>query len=247
VFEITVDNSNKIVAIVSGGLDSSTMLWHLASQDYNVLEVLTFNYGQRHSKETTFAKQIVTRFQEKFGPVHHQIVDITSIGNLIAKGSLTGKEDVPHDMYTSETQRSTIVPNRNMIFLSIAAGRALTIGANYIGYAAHASDYSVYPDCRPEFIEQMDKVIQLGNLWDSIHLVAPFQHKTKANIVQIGHDLHVPYEMTWSCYEGLDRPCLECGTCVERAEAFSQNNLIDPTLTKDEWRQALQHLNSYSA
>ncbi|MHA2253134.1 MAG: 7-cyano-7-deazaguanine synthase QueC [Candidatus Kariarchaeaceae archaeon] len=227
-----------IKQIISGGLDSTAMLWYLASEGYDILEAITFNYGQRHRIETQYATKIIDQFQETFTLVAHQIVDISSIGNLIAKGSLTGSNEVPHDMYDSENQRVTVVPNRNMIFISIATGRAVTLGANYVGYAAHASDYSVYPDCRPDFIEQLDKAIYLGNLWDPVNLIAPFQNKSKTDIVTLGLQLNVPFELTWSCYEGLARPCLKCGTCLERTEAFQNNNTRDPALSEEEWKEA---------
>ncbi len=129
-----------IIVILSGGLDSSTMLWDLQSTGYKIKEILTFNYGQRHRKEIEYANKIVKEFNRSFYEVNHQIVDMTNIGKLIAKGSLTGNAAVPHESYDTESQRITIVPNRNMIFLSIAAGRAISIGADLIGDAAHSSD-----------------------------------------------------------------------------------------------------------
>jgi 7-cyano-7-deazaguanine synthase len=229
----------SIVAILSGGLDSTTMLWHLANSGFRIREIITFNYAQRHSKEVQNAIEVGKRFTTEFYPVNHEIVDLSNIGKLIAKGSLTGSDPVPHETYDSESQRVTIVPNRNMIFLSIAAGRAISIGAKHIGYAAHSSDYSVYPDCRPEFIEQMDKALHQGNLWDPVKLVAPFQHESKADVVQHGFELNVPFELTWSCYEGKDQPCLECGTCLERTEAFIKNDTTDPALNDQEWERAI--------
>ena len=184
-------------------------------------------------------------FTSKFYPVDHQIIDMTNIGELIAKGSLTGDEAVPHESYDAKSQRITIVPNRNMIFLSIAAGRAISIGAESIGYAAHSSDYSVYPDCRPEFIEQMNKALYQGNLWDPVQLVAPFQHKSKIEVTKRGIELGVPFELTWSCYEGKEKPCLECGTCLERTEAFVKNDSKDPALNNEDWDIAIDLMNKH--
>ena len=155
------------------------MLWYLKTQGYVIPEVITFKYGQKHQTEVEYAKNLLQVYFTKFEKISHSIVDISSIGQLIAKGALTGDEEVPHDMYDSENQRVTIVPNRNMILLSIAAGRAITLDIKEIGYAAHKSDFSVYPDCRPEFIDALDKALVLGNLWDPVNLVAPFQHKSK--------------------------------------------------------------------
>ena len=240
-------NQKTIVAILSGGLDSSTMLWHLQSIGYHIKEILTFNYGQRHTKEVENAEKIGEIFSSRFYKIDHQIVDITNIGKLIAKGSLTGIDSVPHETYDAESQRITIVPNRNMIFLSIAAGRAISIGANSIGYAAHSSDYSVYPDCRPEFIELMNKTLLEGNLWNPVLLVAPFQHQTKAEVVKRGLKLNVPFEFTWSCYEGQEEPCLECGTCQERTEAFMKNDNRDPALNDEKWKKAIELVKKHVA
>ncbi|OLS28831.1 MAG: 7-cyano-7-deazaguanine synthase [Candidatus Heimdallarchaeota archaeon LC_2] len=232
-----------IIAILSGGLDSTTMLWNLQNTGYLIKEIITFNYGQRHDKEIENAKLIVKEFNNSFYEVNHQIIDMTNIGKLIAKGSLTGGEDVPHETYDSESQRITIVPNRNMIFLSIAAGRAISIGSKYIGYAAHSSDYSVYPDCRPEFIELMNKALYQGNLWNPVELIAPFQFISKIDVVEIGLKLNVPFYLTWSCYEGENEPCLQCGTCLERTEAFINNKIKDPAISEEKWELAVNYFN----
>lgn len=235
------------MAIVSGGVDSTTLLWFLSSSGHKISEILTFNYGQRHLKEIENAIKIAKLFEEHIKyKVEHQIVDISNIGNLISTGALTGDETIPHDTYDSENQRVTIVPNRNAILLNIAAGRAVAIKSNYIAYAAHNSDYSVYPDCRPEFIEQMDKAIHLGNLWTPVNILAPFVDMTKIDVVKVGLKLGVPYKETWSCYEGDNRPCLQCGTCVERTEAFQENGIPDPALSSEEWVKAIQYLKTYS-
>ncbi|MHA2502232.1 MAG: 7-cyano-7-deazaguanine synthase QueC [Candidatus Kariarchaeaceae archaeon] len=235
---MTVEVENA-VAIISGGLDSSTMLWDLHAKGIKITEALSFDYGQRHKKELDHVKKIVKRFSEQYYELGHRIVDVSSINELIAKGSLTGGEDVPKEMYDTKTQRVTIVPNRNMIFISIAAGRAVTVGASHVAYAAHASDHEVYPDCRPEFIEALDKALYQGNLWDPVYLYAPFQQMTKGDVVRRGIEIGVPFELSWSCYEGRERPCLECGTCLERTESFMQNDTRDPALTEDEWSEAL--------
>ncbi|MCQ4153726.1 MAG: 7-cyano-7-deazaguanine synthase QueC, partial [Archaeoglobi archaeon] len=220
----------KAVLIFSGGLDSSTLLYHLLSKGYEVSAV-TFIYGQKHSKEIEFAKKLVEKAKE-IGKLDHRIVDISSIHDLISFGAITGNEKVPEGFYTEESQKVTIVPNRNMILLSIAAGYAVKIGAKEVYYAAHRSDYSIYPDCRKEFVKALDTAIYLGNLWNPVELKAPFIDKTKAEIVELGLRLKVPYEFTWSCYRGEERPCLSCGTCIERTEAFLLNGVRDPLLSE---------------
>ncbi len=244
---MSTDVSNKmIVPIVSGGIDSTVMLWYLKNNGANIVEAITFNYGQRHKKEINQARTIVEKFNDVFSEkVKHRIVDMSFLKELIATGALVGDADVPHEIYDSKTQRVTIVPNRNMIMLSIAAGRAVTIGADLVAYAAHASDYEVYPDCRPEFVQALDRALQLGNLWTPVGVIAPFVHNTKAEIVKLGIQLKVPFEYTWSCYEGNDRPCLECGTCLERTEAFLLNSAKDPALTDEEWKLAVELLEKH--
>ncbi|TDA27831.1 MAG: 7-cyano-7-deazaguanine synthase QueC [Archaeoglobi archaeon] len=229
----------KAVLIFSGGLDSSTLLYHLLSKGYEVSAV-TFIYGQKHSKEIEFAKKLVEKAKE-IGKLDHRIVDISSIHDLISFGAITGNEKVPEGFYTEESQKVTIVPNRNMILLSIAAGYAVKIGAKEVYYAAHRSDYSIYPDCRKEFVKALDTAIYLGNLWNPVELKAPFIDKTKAEIVELGLRLKVPYEFTWSCYRGEERPCLSCGTCIERTEAFLLNGVRDPLLSEKEWNRAVEN------
>ncbi|MDI9609865.1 MAG: 7-cyano-7-deazaguanine synthase QueC [Archaeoglobaceae archaeon] len=233
----------KAVLIFSGGVDSSTLLYYLLSKGYE-LSALTFIYGQRHSKEVEFAKKLTERARlvKNF---EHRIVDITSIHELISKGAITGDSRVPEGFYTEERQRATIVPNRNMILLSIAVGYAVKIGAKEVHYAAHKSDYSVYPDCRKEFVKAMDTAIYLGNLWNEVELRAPFIDMSKAEIVALGLKLGVPYELTWSCYRGEARPCLSCGTCVERTEAFLLNGARDPLLSEEEWKKAVEIYRSF--
>ncbi|MEM0089416.1 MAG: 7-cyano-7-deazaguanine synthase QueC [Archaeoglobaceae archaeon] len=228
----------KAVLILSGGIDSSTLLYYLLHQRYKVY-ALTFVYGQRHAKEVEFAKKIANE-AKKVGFVDHKIVDISAIRELISKGAITGSEDVPDGHYSEETQRSTIVPNRNMILLSIAVGYAVKLGAREVHYAAHKSDYSVYPDCRKEFVKALDTAIYLANIWEPVELKAPFVEMTKAEIVSLGLKLGVPYELTWSCYVGGERPCLKCGTCIERTEAFLLNNTKDPLLSDEEWKLAVE-------
>lgn len=227
----------KAVLILSGGIDSSTLLYYLINEGYHVY-ALTFNYGQKHSKEIEHAKLIVNDAKKR-GNVEHRIVDISSIHELISHGALTGDEDVPKAFYSEEVQKRTIVPNRNMILLSIAAGYAVKVNANEVYYAAHKSDYSIYPDCRKEFVKALDTAVYLGNIWTPVEIRAPFVDMTKDEIVKLGLKLQVPYELTWSCYMGNERPCLECGTCLERTEAFLMNNAKDPALSDEEWERAV--------
>jgi 7-cyano-7-deazaguanine synthase len=213
----------KAVVIVSGGLDSTTLLYWILKQGYD-LHALSFDYGQRHAKELEYAR----RTCEKLG-VNHRIIDLRSIHELL-KGSALTSDDVaiPEEHYSHESQKATIVPNRNAIMLNIAIGYAVSIGAEKVYYAAHYNDRAIYPDCRREFVQSMNKTIKLANENPRLEIIAPFLEKTKAEIVKLGSELGVPFEDTWSCYKGNERACGVCGTCRERIEAFQLNKLRDP-------------------
>ncbi|WP_457548706.1 7-cyano-7-deazaguanine synthase QueC [Archaeoglobus sp.] len=226
------------VLIMSGGIDSTTLLWYLMDR-YDDIHVLTFIYGQRHVREVEHAKVIVEKAREK-AKIYHKIADISCIHDLIAKGALTGDENIPEGFYTDDIQKVTIVPNRNMILLAVAVGYAVKVGEKEVYYAAHKSDYAIYPDCRKEFVKALDTAVYLATIFDPVEIKAPFVDMTKADVVKLGLKLGVPYELTWSCYRGEDRPCLKCGTCLERTEAFLMNGVNDPALSDEEWKKAVE-------
>lgn len=228
----------KSVVIFSGGMDSATLLWDQLTQG-NDVHALTFNYGQRHSHEMVYANDLIYKAREKFRgrKIVHEIVDISSIKKFIAQGALTGDEKVPEGHYEAESMKSTVVPNRNMIMLSIAAGYAIKEKADRLLYGAHGGDHAIYYDCRKEFVNAIGNAILLADQQELI-LDAPFIQITKTDIVRLGKRIGVPYENTWSCYKGGVRPCLKCGTCTERTEAFIEANMVDPALTKEEWEKA---------
>lgn len=214
---------DKAVVILSGGLDSTTLLYWVLNQGYDV-HALSFDYGQRHDKELRYARKSCA----KLG-VSHRVVDLRSLRELLGSSALTNPEvDVPEEHYSHETQKITVVPNRNAIMLNIAIGYAVTIGAEKVFYAAHYNDRAIYPDCRWEFVESISVTAKLGCDNPRLKVVAPFMHKTKAEIVGLGHELGVPFEDTWSCYKGGAKACGVCGTCRERIEAFQLNGLRDP-------------------
>ena len=214
----------KAVLILSGGVDSTTMLYDMLSAGYQV-HALTFNYAQRHKKEIDCARKITSLLN-----VPHEIVDLTCISGLLGDSALLGGKEVPKCHYTEEAARQTIVPNRNMIMLSIAAGYAEAHEIPEVFYAAHRNDSAIYPDCRAEFVDAMTPAIRLATAWHPVELRAPFINRTKAEIVELGIGLNVPYELTWSCYRGEEKPCRSCPTCVEREEAFALNKAIDPLI-----------------
>jgi len=212
----------KAILIFSGGLDSTTLLYKLLSDGYEV-EALTFNYGQRHKKEIDCAARIAGLLG-----VMHKVIDLSCIAGFLGDSALLGGKDVPKCHYTEDAARQTVVPNRNMIMLAVAAGYAEANEVGEVFYAAHRNDSTIYPDCRKEFVEALRPAISLATAWHPVELKAPFIDMTKAEIVRLGLSLKVPYEMTWSCYKGEERHCRECPTCIEREEAFALNRAKDP-------------------
>ncbi len=214
----------KTVLVYSGGMDSTTLLYTLLADARSTAGIkrkdevvaISFNYGQRHDKELKCAAKIC----KKLG-VPHVVIDVRSINKLMSGSSLTSKTiKVPHGHYEDQNMRSTVVPNRNMVFISLATAYAVSLKFDCIALAVHSGDHAIYPDCRPEFIKKVDAVTRIAN-YESIKVLAPFMNKSKTQIARIGRRLGVPFEETWTCYEGGARPCGKCGSCVERAEALS--------------------------
>jgi|TARA_B110000503_G_scaffold52664_1_gene84638 7-cyano-7-deazaguanine synthase len=214
--------SETIVVIFSGGMDSYTLLNRALKNDLQVSAV-TFNYGQRHAKEIEYAVSACVELN-----VPHKVIDITAINELLQGSSLTSNIDIPEGHYADETMRSTIVPNRNMILLSLAVGYAISIGAEKVFYGAHSGDHAIYPDCRPEFVEKMNNVCAIAN-YEPVEIVTPYLNYDKGEIVKDGLLMGLDYTKTWSCYNGKDMACGKCGACFERIEAFGCNNMSDPS------------------
>ena len=213
--------TQKVVVIYSGGMDSFTVLNKALQQGHEVY-ALSFDYGQRHVKELKVAAQVC----EKPG-VPHKIVDISAINQLIGGSSLTDDIDVPEGHYEEESMKSTIVPNRNMILLSLAVGYAVSLKASKVYYGAHSGDHAIYPDCRPEFVKKMDDVCRIAN-YDAVEIFSPYLNNTKIDILTDGLKMGLDYSQTWTCYNGRDKACGKCGACQERLEAFALNNVTDP-------------------
>jgi len=213
---------NRTVAILSGGIDSTTLVYDLMKQGDEIF-CLSFDYGQKHKKELEYAKRICKKLKLK-----HKIVDISNIHKIVvSQNSLTGIEEVPEGHYADEIMKKTVVPYRNSIMLIIAAGLASTLDYNRIAYAAHAGNHAIYPDCRPEFVEAMKILLEIGD-YKKIKLYAPYINISKTDIVKKGLSLNIPYKDTWSCYKGKELPCGKCGTCIERLEAFRDVGIVDP-------------------
>jgi 7-cyano-7-deazaguanine synthase len=203
----------KTILVYSGGMDSTTLLYKLCADGDKVL-CLSFNYGQRHKKELLAAQKICRKLK-----VPHKIVDITAMKSLMSGSALTSNIQVPEGHYQAKNMKSTVVPNRNMIFLSLAIAQAVSLKFDCVAIAVHAGDHAIYPDCRPEFIKKMNAVSRIAN-YEKIKIHAPFLNLTKKQIAKIGGKLKVPFGETWTCYKGLSKPCGKCGACVERQEAL---------------------------
>ncbi len=213
----------KYVIILSGGMDSVTLLYTLVrGMGKERVHALTLNYGQRHAKEITCARMNCAHLG-----VSHLVIDITSIAPLLKGSALTDNLEVPDGNYTDEKMRLTVVPNRNMIFLSLAIAHAVSLGAGEVYYGAHAGDHAIYPDCRPVFIDRMNAAAAVAN-YKPVRIVTPFSTMDKGDIVKLGTRLDVPYEHTWTCYKGLEKSCGTCGSCTERLEAFTKVGRKDP-------------------
>lgn len=227
----------KAMVLSSGGVDSTTALG-LAVSKYGKENViaLSISYGQKHDKEI----QAAINVSEYYG-VEHLFLDLAEIFQYSDCTLLKQSDkEIPLESYAEQIKEtkgnkpvSTYVPFRNGLFLSSAASIALSKGCSVIYYGAHADDAAgfAYPDCSPAFNEAMNKAIYEGS-GHQLTIEAPFVNMNKAGVVKMGLELGVPYELTWSCYEGGDEPCGKCGTCIDRAAAFAANGVEDPALKK---------------
>lgn len=222
---------SNCVAIVSGGLDSTTLVYDLLEQGHTPY-MLSFDYGQRHRKELDYACMTACKLN-----LEYYQVDLSSITALISNSALTSSAAVPEGHYAEDNMKQTVVPNRNMIMLSIAAGLAVSKDMDFIATGVHAGDHFVYPDCRPRFINAFAAAAIAGNQgfgkvpeWpenerlgtDQTNFVrVPYLYKSKADIAYRALELNVPLHETWSCYKGGEIHCGRCGTCVERLEAIA--------------------------
>ncbi|KAA1174230.1 7-cyano-7-deazaguanine synthase QueC [Marinobacter salinexigens] len=213
--------TDTVVVIYSGGMDSYTLL-HLARARGLKVHALSFNYGQRHVRELDCARSVC----ETHG-IPHKVIDIRAMSDVMDGSSLTSDIDVPEGHYEEDSMKSTVVPNRNMILLSLATGYAVTVGAGEVWYGAHGGDHAIYPDCRPEFVEKMDAVCRVAN-YEPVGIKAPFMRMDKGEILGEGLKLGLDYRQTWTCYNGRDKACGRCGSCVERLEAFAAHGITDP-------------------
>lgn len=226
----------KSVVILSGGMDSTVAL-HATYKETKDIAAISIHYGQRHSRELDMAAA-----QCKLLGIPHKIVDLSSLRDVLTGSSQTDASvAVPHGHYAEENMKKTVVPNRNMILLAVAAAYGISLKADDIVYGAHAGDHAIYPDCREEFASAVNTALLLAD-WHQIRLSRPFIAITKADIVRLGTMLGVDFKLTHTCYEGEETACGKCGTCVERLEAFSLAGVEDPLDYRDRtfWKTAAQ-------
>jgi 7-cyano-7-deazaguanine synthase len=214
----------RVVVLLSGGMDSVTALYQ-AAEDYEVVAALSFHYGAKHNdRELPMAAWHAEKLR-----VPHLVIPLAFIGEQFSSDLLTKGGEIPKGHYEEQTMKKTVVPFRNGIMLSIAGGFAESKEAQGLVIAAHAGDHAIYPDCREDFMKAMADAIRLGT-YAEVGVLRPFIAMSKADIARRGTELGIDYGKTWSCYVGGDTHCGECGTCVERREAFILAGVPDPTI-----------------
>lgn len=233
---------DRAVLIVSGGMDSCVLAHYYAAAGLH-LHLVSFNYGQKHVKELTYAEKYIGDLRARYssGPrpleIQHDVIELPISRLLTDSDSALINQGVkmPHGHYTDDSMKATVVPYRNPNMLLQAATIAWNDGAPIVAYAAHQGDYAQYPDCREVFVNAFNTMLSTAMNTSDIHVESPFMHFTKAQIARLGASLNVPFELTWSCYEGGnegfgDMHCGCCGTCTERYEALKIAGVADPTV-----------------
>jgi 7-cyano-7-deazaguanine synthase len=212
----------KTVLILSGGMDSATLLYDLLAQGDEV-DAIGINYKQRHGKELDCAAELCRR-----NGVRWDVLDLSSLSGFLTGSSQSDPNvPVPFGKYDEPTMKLTVVPNRNMFMLAAAGAVAIARKADRLAYGAHSGDHTIYPDCRPEFVSAMSQAFGLSD-WHKLELFAPYLNMDKGQVCRRGVELSVPFETTWTCYVGGETPCGKCGSCTEREEAFAFAGVGDP-------------------
>ena len=229
--------SNRTVVLLSGGMDSTALLYFLLGQGGKVFP-LAVNYGQRHARELRAAEAVAWRAEAesaghpdagRVAPL--KVIDIPGFAGLAGGSSQTDEAiPVPEGHYADASMKVTVVPNRNMVLLSLATAYAVSMKCSAVAYAAHSGDHAIYPDCRPVFAQRMEDAMLVCD-YEPVYLRAPFLGISKAEIVKNAQQFLIPppFDLTYSCYNGRTQHCGKCGTCVERREAFSVAGVPDPT------------------
>ena len=209
------------VIIYSGGLDSTTLLYE---ERERVALAVTFDYGSNHA-----AREIAcARYHCSHLGIEHLVIELGFMSHYFNSSLLSGAEAIPNGNYDEENMKSTVVPFRNGIMLSIACGLAESRGLKRVLIANHGGDHAIYPDCRQDFINAMSTAMQQGT-YEGVTVFAPYTNLSKSDIARHGKELGVDYAMTYSCYRGGDKHCGKCGTCRERRQALRDAGIPDPT------------------
>ena len=213
----------KAIILLSGGIDSTTALYHVR-ENFHIVKAVSFDYGSKHN-----AKEIgLAKYHTDVLNIPHIVIKLPFINELFQSHLLKSGASIPDGHYQEKIMKQTVVPFRNGIMLSIAGGLAESEKASKLIIAAHTGDHVIYPDCRSDFMKAMSESLRLGTYTET-EIVRPFIDKDKTAIVQIGTKLGIDYSKTWSCYKGLENHCGSCGTCIERREAFINAGVLDPT------------------
>jgi len=213
------------IIIYSGGLDSTTLLYE---ERERIALAVTFDYGSNHAEREIAC----ARWHCQHLGIEHIVINLGFIGKYFDSSLTSGADAIPEGNYDDENMRSTVVPFRNGIMLSVACGLAESRGLKRVLIANHGGDHAIYPDCRPEFVKAMDAAMTAGT-YQGVQLAAPYTNITKGDIVKRGVALGIDYSKTYSCYRGKAQHCGRCGTCQERKEAFQEAGIIDPTNYED--------------
>lgn len=214
----------KVVALVSGGMDSVTAMYKVA-KEHEVVAGICFDYGSKHNHcEIPCAKYHCDKLNIPF-----HVISLGFMNDLFKSDLLKSGGEIPEGHYEQANMKQTVVPFRNGIMLAILAGYTESIEADAIVLGAHGGDHAIYPDCRDSFIKSMGNAIREGT-YNGVKIICPFINQTKKDIAIAGNELGVDHSHTWSCYKGHDKHCGKCGTCVERKEAFKEAGLLDPTI-----------------
>lgn len=222
----------KAIVLFSGGLDSTTCLYWALSQGYTC-ETLTVTYGQRHAREIDSAREIANRVGVKTHFIDLELPWLTSSSLVDRSQQLP---NIPIEQIVDGHIPSTYVPGRNLLFLSLAGSLADSVGADAIIAGPNAVDFSGYPDCTPDFYRSAAQALNRGTqkgVEEGLEVLAPLMYLSKADIVRLAADLHVPFELTWSCYAGGEKPCGRCDSCKLRAQGFREAGVKDTSLNEE--------------
>lgn len=215
--------SMKVLLSLSGGMDSTTVLGYLLSRSHAV-ECISFTYGSKHNE---YELEAALKVAEHYGVPHHGIISLASIMNKFTSNLLKSGGDIPEGHYNDASMAQTVVPGRNIIFISIMTGLAWSLGANGVALGIHQGDHAIYPDCRREFFHAMNEAIEFGTD-RRVELIAPFLNTDKTGILEWGMENEVPYHLTRTCYKDQPISCGKCGACRERLEGWANIRKKDP-------------------